>query len=473
MTVRLVPHSLLPCLRDHVAGAALLLGLCFAALTVPVAAHAAQSGQAISPQFVTVEGGQSQVFSARFTDAQGMPAAGATVHFSNDACGYFSNGGFTIAMVTDANGVASATFTAMLPAGITCWLVAQSAPAVVQFNVVTWSARQVSLSASMWPTEVHPGQPFTLEVSPWIWGYRLQNVEIGARIVPGSGAAALSTALMNTASDGRVIFTITPDASMGDYTIELTFRGLVTRVPVAAGYTGVWWGGAQENGWGVAVTQHTTSLVAGWYFYDSSGRATWSIMPACTWNAALNQCSGPVFESSGAWFGHYDAARFAQTATGNATFSFADRSNATLTYSAHGATIVKPVTRLELHTGADGAVNYSDIWWAGAAENGWGLALSHQGAALVGSWYTYDSQGRATWLLMNAGTWTTPTTFQGTLVRASGAPLLAAGYDASAFAPQAAGTITLQFTDANHATMSYSVDGVTQSKAIARFAFGN
>jgi hypothetical protein len=33
------------------------------------------------------------------------------------------------------------------------------------------------------------------------------------------------------------------------------------------------------------------------------------------------------------------------------------------------------------------------------------------------------------------------------------------------------GTLSVTFTDANNATMTYTVNGVTQTKAIARLAF--
>src|SRR5207247_4271365 len=111
--------------RDLVMFTRLLLALAAAASAFfPLGAGAATSAQLVTPQAVSVAGGESQVFSVRFYDALGRPAVGETVQFFNDACGSFSNGGFLMSVPTDATGMASVDFTAMSPAGITCWVTA-------------------------------------------------------------------------------------------------------------------------------------------------------------------------------------------------------------------------------------------------------------------------------------------------------------------------------------------------------------
>ena len=105
------------------------------ALFLPSLAVAATSVQPLTALNTSVMGGERQVYSARFFDALGRPAAGENVTFANDACGFFENGAFAITVPTDASGVASATFTAR-PQGITCWITAQ-AGVTARFNVFT------------------------------------------------------------------------------------------------------------------------------------------------------------------------------------------------------------------------------------------------------------------------------------------------------------------------------------------------
>lgn len=237
-------------------------------------------------------------------------------------------------------------------------------------------------------------------------------------------------------------------------------------------YQGVWGGGPAEDGWGLALTQHDLTLVAGWYYYDGTGRATWTIMPGCSWNTALTACTGSLLNSTGAWFGNYSLAPFLQSNVGSATFSFTDVNNGTMSYVVNGVSGQKTISRLNFVSGtAPSSINYTDIWWGGASQGGWGVALSQQQAVLVGSWYTYDSQGRPIWFVMNSGSWTSASTYQGNLIRATGSPLLGTSYNSAAFLSVPAGPITINFSDANNASMTYTVDGVTQTKSISRFAF--
>ena len=89
----------------------------------------------------------------------------------------------------------------------------------------------------------------------------------------------------------------------------------------------------------------------------------------------------------------------------------------------------------------------------------------------MGSWYTYNSQGQAVWYLINGGSFTSANVFAAPLTRATGSQLIGATYNASLFTPVNAGNVTITFSDANNASMSYTVDGVTQTKSISRLPF--
>ena len=64
-------------------------------------AHAATSGQALTPVNVSVLGNETKTFSVRFTEAAGRPAVGETVQFVNDACGWFPNNSAVASTRTD------------------------------------------------------------------------------------------------------------------------------------------------------------------------------------------------------------------------------------------------------------------------------------------------------------------------------------------------------------------------------------
>jgi murein DD-endopeptidase MepM/ murein hydrolase activator NlpD len=121
---------------------------------------------------------------------------------------------------------------------------------------------------------------------------------------------------------------------------------------------------------------------------------------------------------------------------------------------------------------ANGApiANYTDLWW-NPGEPGWGVNLSHQGEKLFATWFTYDADGAGMWLVMSdsvpqAGA------MVGTLYRTSGVPLeQIAGHPATSGAPAVVGSASFRFTDDEHLTMGYSVNGVAQSKSLVRQRF--
>ena len=194
-------------------------------------ADAAVSGQALTPVNVSVLGNETKTFSVRFTDAAGRPAAGETVQFLNDACGWFPNNSAVANVRTDANGVASTQFTAYNQ-GITCWLIAVATPAQVQFNVLTYTKAQVYMTASLNPLKPRPGQPFTIASSVMAGGYKLYDQDMSVRVLPGTASASISPGNANTGEGGSTRFDVAPDTRIGDYEIEFTWRGMSQRLPV-------------------------------------------------------------------------------------------------------------------------------------------------------------------------------------------------------------------------------------------------
>ena len=253
-------------------------------------------------------------------------------------------------------------------------------------------------------------------------------------------------------------------------------RGMY-KITIAAGgpanYQDLWWAGSQENGWGMSLTQHGSAIFAAMYVYDAQGRPLWLVMPGGAWNASFTTFTGALYIPTGSWFGNYDASSLvAGASVGNATLTFTGPATAILDYTINGVSGRKAIQRqLFGPPDATPVATFGDLWWGGTAQNGWGLAISQQYRTLFSVWYTYDPAGRTIWYVIPAGTWTSANVFTGTAYRTTGSPWIGQPYNPAALVPQAVGTVTLTFQDANHATMAYTVEGVTQTKAIVRQPF--
>jgi len=114
------------------------------------------------------------------------------------------------------------------------------------------------------------------------------------------------------------------------------------------------------------------------------------------------------------------------------------------------------------------AANYTDLWW-NANESGWGLNIvQHASNEIFAVWFTYAANGMPTWYTLTNGAWSSPTVYSGKVFATTGPAASSATFNGSSVVRRQAGTATLQFTDANNGAFTYTVDGVSGSKAIAR-----
>jgi chitinase len=251
-----------------------------------------------------------------------------------------------------------------------------------------------------------------------------------------------------------------------------TVSNTCTNSSTTTNYQDMWWAGQQENGWGLTITQHQDALFLAWYIYDSSGNPLWVVLPSGQWNASHTTYSGDLYIPSGSWLGNYQVGRFtANASVGSASIAFTSASTGTLTYTVNGVSGSKSISRMAfglLNTAP--ITSYMDMWWGGTAENGWGVVLTQQYHNIFAAWYTYDTSGRTTWLVMPDGAWS-GNTYSGALYRTQGTPVIGAAYNPAALVVTQAGTLSLTFSDANTATMTYTVDGLTQTKSITRLPF--
>jgi hypothetical protein len=233
-------------------------------------------------------------------------------------------------------------------------------------------------------------------------------------------------------------------------------------------YSGMWWAGIAENGWGLSVDQHGGKQFVQLYVYDNSGNPVFYALPAGTWNSDATAFTGNLYQPTGSSFAAYDASKFAANApVGTATITYTSNSTATLAYTINGISGTKQITRELFSDGVNINVSIGDMWWGGTEQNGWGMNISHQGSVLFPVWYTYDESGRNTWYTMPGGRWT-GATYTGDLYRSTSSAWLGVPYNVALFTPVKVGQISVTFIDENTATVTFNVSGVVRTGTISR-----
>ncbi len=253
-------------------------------------------------------------------------------------------------------------------------------------------------------------------------------------------------------------------------------RGMFKATVAAGGpsnYQDLWWAGEQEDGWGMSLTQHGSMIFGAMYIYDDAGNPLWVVMPGGTWNAAFTRFTGQLYIPSGTPFSSYDVSRFdGRASVGTATLDFTSASSATLSYTIQGRSGTKSMVRQPFNQpDATPVATYGDLWWGGKAENGWGVAINQQYRTLFAVWYTYGADGKPIWYVVPGGAWTNASTYTGTAYRTSSSLWIGAAYDKTRLQSNVVGSVTFSFTDRDNAVMTYTIDGITQSKPITRQPF--
>ena len=260
-------------------------------------------------------------------------------------------------------------------------------------------------------------------------------------------------------------------AGTGPYALALSLS------PVTDNYTDLWWN-PDESGWGINFDHQGQIIFATLFTYGADGAPDWFVMsngarlPDGSFRGALYRARGPVFNAS-----PWTPITLVQVGTMQVAFPTADAG--TLTYTVDGVAVTKRIERMRFSTNTtcswsafdrSVASNFQDLWW-NASESGWGINFAHQGDIVFATLFTYGADGRSLWLVMSRGDRIPGTnTFQGTLYRSVGPP-----FNANPWRPNTlstVGTMSVAFSDGNSATLTYTVDGVTVTKAITRQLFG-
>jgi hypothetical protein len=113
-----------------------------------------------------------------------------------------------------------------------------------------------------------------------------------------------------------------------------------------ANFTDLWWD-PNESGWGINLIQHASNVIfAVWYTYDANHKMYWLHMSSGRWTSSSSY-TGDLYETTGPPAnGPFDASRVQRTVVGTATLSFSSANSGTLTYTYHGMSGSKSLTRL-------------------------------------------------------------------------------------------------------------------------------
>jgi hypothetical protein len=236
-------------------------------------------------------------------------------------------------------------------------------------------------------------------------------------------------------------------------------------------YTALWWN-PSESGWGLSINQHNAQLFAAWYEYSSSGAPRWLVMPGGTWTTSTS-ITGTLYSTSGpASTQPYDSAQVASTPVGTATISFSAADRAVLSYTVNGVSGTKAIQKQSFGVVDNTSVGqYADLWW-NPNESGWGLSIAQQYRTLFSVLYAYGPFGQPLWYVMPGGSWN-GTTYSGPLFSTSGAPgdFFGGAFNASAVSATQVGTMSIAFSGTSAASLTYTVNGQTFVKSIAREPF--
>ena len=116
-------------------------------------------------------------------------------------------------------------------------------------------------------------------------------------------------------------------------------------------------------------------------------------------------------------------------------------------------------------------IDYTDQWWAGQAEHGWGVNLIEQGTTIFATLFVYGQDQKPTWYVATMFPTNGTTAFSGLLYATTGPYYGAGTFDSSVVTTTAVGTMTVSFSSAYNGTLNYVANGVSVNKSIVRQSF--
>ena len=250
-------------------------------------------------------------------------------------------------------------------------------------------------------------------------------------------------------------------------------------VPDPVNLTALWFD-QSEAGHGLNVVHQGSILFAAWYVFGADGKVLWMITAAT--RQADGRYVGDINSFDGVPFNQINNAQSNTTThpRGQARISIGSDGKLDFDYTIdnisqarrleRAALVANPPTCTFVTGSRASASNYTDVWWQ-QSESGWGISIIHQGDLIFIAWYTYGADGKAMWVT-GLATRQADGSFSGELNRpASGTPFNLINGPATTFPVPTVGSFSLTFSDGENANFSYTLDGVSQTKAIGRLVF--
>jgi hypothetical protein len=244
--------------------------------------------------------------------------------------------------------------------------------------------------------------------------------------------------------------------------------------------TANWWLPA-ESGWGMFTVDQGNVLAASWFTYDDDGEPSWFFIPNAI-PQADGSYAGPLLKFNGVPFAQIvgNASDPAQT-MGQATLRFNSDKSMQFAYVIGNRTQTKTLERMNFN-GNDlvcrassgprvNATNYSDVW-SNSSSLGWGVHVTHLDTTLHASWFTYDPDREAVFMIA-ATTRQADGSYTGPLYRQrNGTPYYQINGGRATSGNDIVGSVTMRFSDGENATFTYTVGNVTQTKTLRRSQVG-
>ena len=243
----------------------------------------------------------------------------------------------------------------------------------------------------------------------------------------------------------------------------------------AENYSDIWWN-PNESGWGVTIADHDTQIFAVWYTYDTDGSPMWFTVPGGTFNSTRTFFSGDLYRTTGPSFtGTFDPNAVTTTKVGSASFDFSQASgaggSAVLSWTIGSASRSVRIQRQGFGNAPPSwGTDYTDLWW-NSAESGWGFSLAEHGNQFFGVWYTYAPSGHPLFIVLPGVQQISADTYSGALFTTTGPAYNAATFDPAQVRVTQVGSATLKLNGST-VTFTATVNGVTQTKIVARQPFG-
>lgn len=159
------------------------------------------------------------------------------------------------------------------------------------------------------------------------------------------------------------------------------------------------------------------------------------------------------------------------TKVGNGTIAFAIDSTAQFSFTLNGVAGSKTIRPQPIGSSTTPPViNYTDLWWAGEGESGWGITLTQQSSTIFATWFTYDAQRNPIWYVAPSCV-VVEATCTSDLFRVNGGSPLTVPWTGQNRVPTLVGNIRLAFMGPGEANFNYTIGGVPSSRVLSRQPF--